>query len=354
MKESYENGKRIQKTISKIAWPALGFTDSMSLEQARARAHQLNQQGAVERAEARSVARIAERVDRDRLHHSAFVPEDLNLAFLKHLEVNVTGSEIHLEKLKMTWATAKKMIISLKLTTEFFSENKKQFYRYLANQEYSLDYSKKILRMVNLYGRFCAKLTGKYFEQVPNPRGHDRELINDSYFESDSFVGASEPLTLDLLESLREQLPPEQHSWLRVSVWFGLRPSEIDQILADRNTKHWRIEPGDPDVLWVYQPKLTSKPREQRWKGIPVLYKEQQEALSVLFEGKAAKPLTKTLKSKTGMHTTLYAGRKGFTDLMLDKGQSLDHISQWLGHSTTQMTLTRYKDKRRVQFTLVK
>lgn len=354
MRETYQEGKRSQLSVPKTAWPALGFTDSMTIEQARSRAQQLNKENSIKKAEVRSIEKIAKRVERDRLHHSAFVPEDLNQAFIKHLTDNVTGSPKHLERILMHWQTAKKMIISLQLLPENFAQNRKQFYRYLATQTYSYDYAKKLLRIVNMYGLYCARITGKFFEPIPKPGGHDREMINDAYLDSESYYGPSEPLNPSVLRDLKDHLKREQHAWLTASLWLGLRPSELDMIISDRTQKTWRIEEQDPRVLWVFQPKLTSKPRHLRWKPIPILYPEQEEALNILQEGKATPPLTKTLKKYLGTHTTLYAGRKGFTDLMLEKGQDLVHISQWLGHSSIEMTYQRYKAKNVVGFTRVK
>lgn len=354
MQESYTNGKRSQKTVAKTAWAALGFNDGMTHEQARARAHQLNNENAVRRQEQSALARIASRIEKDRLYHSVFIPEDLNQQFIKWLDENVTGNETHRQKIRIHWSTAKKMLIGVMCLPHEYAANKKQFYRYITTQEYSLDYAKKLLRMVNLYGQFTARLTGKYYEHIPRPRGHDREMINDAYIDSDSYFGPSESLTPETLNQVKDALKQEQWKWLFCTVWLGLRPSELDQIMEDRKNQYWRVEEGETDVLWVYQPKLTSKPRPKRWKPIPILYPEQKEALGFVFEGGAAKPLAKTIKKYTGQQITLYGGRKGFTDLMLGRGQRLEDIAQWLGHSSIEMTWTKYKDKTRVGFTITK
>jgi hypothetical protein len=352
MRTFYIENKRKQKTVPRTAWSALGFSDSMTVEQAKGRVAQLNAENSIRRQEQQRIAGIATRVERDRLHHSAFIPEDLNTQFIKWLETNTSGSPGYIEKLKIIWGTAKRAVISLQLLPEHFEGNKKQIYRYFATQEYSADYVRKLLMMLNQYGRFTARLTAKYYEPIPSPRGADREMINDAYLDSPEFRGASEPLSPDLLEDLKRDLKPAQYRWLFLSVWLGLRPSECDMILQDRAKKLWRVESGKVDILWVYQPKLTSKPRNLRWKPIPLLYPEQQEALSILMEGDASAPLTKTLKRLSSLNITKYGGRKGFTDLMLDKGQALEHIAQWLGHSSIEMTWQRYKDRGAVHYTL--
>jgi len=50
-------------------------------------------------------------------------------------------------------------------------------------------------------------------------------------------------------------------------------------------------------------------------------------------------------------YTTLYAGRKGFQDLMLNRGQRLEDISMWMGHQSIEMTWTKYRNRKRVSFT---
>lgn len=320
----------------------------MAYEAARLRASQLNAQSKIERQANLKVARIAERVELDQLHHSAFIPKELNEQFLKWLEENVRSS-----KMKSHWGTAKKIIIQLQLRSEDFASSRGKILRYFETQEYSLHYVKKLLRMMNLYGEFVSRLTGLRYEKIALPRGIDAERINDAYMDSDSYFGPSEPLTLNLLEEIRGDLPERQASWLEAALWFGLRPSELEMILEDRAQARWRVEEDEIPILWVYQPKLTSKPRNQRWKGIPCIFPEQEAALAILAEARAERPLPKTLKKYSGIQLTLYCGRKGFTDLMMSKGQRLDHISQWLGHTTINTTLKSYKDKRQVHWTAV-
>jgi integrase len=351
MRQSFIDGKRIHKTIKKIALHALGFTATMTIEQAQARAKQLNAETSIKREETMRITRIAERVDRDQLFHAAFIPEETNVQFLVWLDQNTSGKAGYKEKMRIHWSSAKKAIISLGLRPEDYATNARRFYIYFTAQEYSFSYTQKLLRTINLYGIFVSRLIGKYFEEIPGPHGHDREMINDAYLDSDSYFGASEPLTPELLEAMKTSISEPQYRWLWCSIWFGLRPSELDAILEDRQRKLWRIEEGEVDVLWVYQPKLTSLPRPKRWKPIPILFDEQRVAVDFLFGGDCDKPLTKTIQKYTGQHCTLYAGRKGFTDLMLEKGQRLEDVAQWLGHTNIQMTWSHYKDKRRVGFT---
>jgi integrase len=355
MRTFYVNGERKQESVKRTAWAALGFSDSMSLEQARARAAQLNASNAVQRHELQKVAGIAARVERDRLAHSAFIPDDLNTQFLQWLEVNTAGSEDYIEKCKIIWGTAKKTVITLRLLPEHFAANKKQIFRYLATRQYSGDYVRKLISILNQYGRFCARLTGRYYEPIPSPRGTEKEMINDAYRESKRYRGPSDPLEPEVLAGLKDKIPDANFNWLFVSLWFGLRPIEVTMVMKDRNMRYWRLEEGPTDVLWVYQSKLRSVPEPDRWKQIPIKYPEQREALAMIFKGGARAPLVKTLQNVTGNPAiNLYGGRKAFTDVMLERGEPLDAASAWMGHQSIERTWTKYKNKRTVHLGIVK
>lgn len=352
MRHYYEGDKRVQRAVKKSARLALGFNDSMSLEAAKALASQLNADNAIKRAEANKVIRIAERVARDNLFHKTYVPEGTNAEFLVWMENNSSGDLKYIQKMKIQWSTAKKAIIALKLLPKDYAFNSKRFYLYFASEEYSLSYVHKLLRTINMYGAFVCHAQDKFYRDIPGPTGKDRERINDAYQNSSSYRGASKGLTLDLLPKLQEGLNEAQYNWIFCSLWFGLRPSELDQILEDKSNQTWFLESDtDVDILWVYQPKLTGVPEDERWKPIPVLYNEQKQALKYILEHNLDKPLTKTVqKYLSSDKYSLYAGRKGFTDLMLDLGQEFHDIAQWMGHTTIDRTWTNYKDRMRVGY----
>lgn len=354
MARTYSNGKADTKTVPRVAYAELGFVETMTIDEARARAKQLNAQGAVERKHQASVTRIARRVQDDELSHTAFVPADLNEKFLEYLDDNISGKEASRLKARYRWKLVKDMIIALQMRPEDYFDKKKVIYRYLASKFYSLDYVKRIIRILNLYGRFMCKLRGQYFEKVPMAKGTDREMINDAYLDSESYFGPSEELTPEILTATKDKFILEQWNWLFCTMWLGLRPSELDMILEGRNESRWYITEQDGvDVLWVYQSKLTSIARDKRWKPIPLYYPEQQDAYGICLAGRADKPLIKTLqkhitKQQYG-YFTLYGGRKGFTDLMLSRGQGIEDIAQWLGHSSIEMTWSKYKSRTKLR-----
>ena len=137
--------------------------------------------------------------------------------------------------------------------------------------------------------------------------------------------------------------------WIYLSVWLGLRPKEVDQLLREAMS---RIEtlPCGTQAVWVYQTKLTSIPHDRRWKPIPLIFKEQKCIARLITKREFERPLGKTIKRYFGERTTLYGGRKGFTDLMLGRGQRLEDISQWLGHRSIERTWRNYKDQRILHF----
>ena len=66
--------------------------------------------------------------------------------------------------------------------------------------------------------------------------------------------------------------------------------------------------------------------------------------------GDFSRPLNKTVQKCISEAVTLYGGRKGFTDLMLERRQSLEDVSTWLGHATIERTWRSYKGKQVVRF----
>src|SRR4051794_9202590 len=88
-------------------------------------------------------------------------------------------------------------------------------------------------------------------------------------------------------------------------------------------------------------------PPEDRWKPIPIIFDQQHFALKLIESGNFRRPLMKTVRHHFGSGKTLYAGRKGFADLMLSKNQSIENISVWMGHSTLQRTWYSYKQRRK-------
>lgn len=205
----------------------------------------------------------------------------------------------------------------------------------------------EVMKYVNLWGFFICKKMGRPFLQVSRPGGYERRRIINAYFEKSANKNkVSKEITPMQLGSIKNKLRKDLFNWIYLTVWFGLRPKEVDN-LHDKNL--WRVETlfNGSKVLWIYQTKVIALPEEDRWKPIPILYKEQHEAIRILESDNYKRPLVKTVKFYFGEETSLYGGRKGFTDLMLSKGNTLENISVWMGHSTINRTWKSYKNRQK-------
>ena len=142
---------------------------------------------------------------------------------------------------------------------------------------------------------------------------------------------------------------------LYISFVFGLRPSECDEAI-----KNPKIEVhGGVPALVIYQSKLTVVDEDEKEKRIPIICEEQDKALKMIEKKQATRPSPKWVDKvckddrKTydaNFKYDLYCGRKGFTDFLLGKEQSLEQISIWAGHKSISTTWSHYKDKRSIRF----
>lgn len=344
------------KTDSYIPTSALlqhGFHPDMDIEDARSRVSQLNGLKGIERREeARKVRILAQAREREALK-SAHLPEhfleEFEQVWLKEqVGVGINGYHKY-QKALSHWAYTKRLIANLKLPVEEYRFKSRLIYDYFRRTHISYEYSRKVLRVINLWGVFVSRKMHVPFLEVKTPGKVDREAINDAWHEAGHTTTASLPLTPEALEAAKLRFKTPQYNWLFVSVWFGLRPEEIERI---KRPNHFRVEKDKEGttIVWIYQPKLTSLARDKRYKGIPCIYSEQLKALSIIQNELLAKPLVKSIQKHIGPGINTRGGRKGFTDLMLQRGQSLEDISMWLGHQSVDMTFKRYKDKQQVRY----
>lgn len=358
--ESWENGKRHDRHIAKNQLLAHGFVPDMSVEIAKERAKQLNAVDSIKKEEERrKVAAIKAIKGRQRVH-SAYLPallcEEFENKVLKRKFSIGRDAEKKMKKVLSRWGLAQKVILEVKRDPSEWSEEPEDFYRYFIEREFSLDYTCKVLGIINFWRHYASRIQGKAFLPVPSPRGHIREQIADVYSESSKKKKDSAPLTPLLLARGTGRISEAGINWLKVSLWFGLRPIEIDNL--KNSSGAWRIEErvnsfdgSKIQILAIYQSKLTSIAKERRWKFIPIILVEQAECVRLIQSGSFKRPLVQTVKKHIDPMLTLYGGRKGFTDFMLDRGQRLEDISEWLGHKSIDMTFRVYKNKNSVRYT---
>ncbi len=344
--DSRVGGKARRKHIPEREMAAHGFLPSMTLEQAQEWRTKLNHDKERLRYQTRRQA-IVERVNgEDAALNSHFPPQDLE-AFERKLLA--TGAK---HKKASHWRAAKVILTSLNLPVGDWEDEASAFYTKFVELEMSPSYVSKVLPILNAWGRFFSKRHSTPFIPLPAPKGYDRERIAEGHFNRHPEGLDSAPITPERLEAARSSLLPEQYNWMVISLWFGLRPHEVDRLHKPQGPSTWSIEVQEGvTVLCVYQTKLISVKRENRTKRIPVLYPEQEAALALILAQQFSRPLAKTLAKHLGDRVTCYAGRKSFEDLMESRGQQLAHYSSWLGHQTINTTRAKYTNKQKVRFT---
>lgn len=337
--------------IPRERWSGLGFRASMTLEEARARQRQLNAQRELELQEERR-QKIEEAHDLFSKKCAAYLPE----IYMDEFETRYLLGRFREGKLRgktlSHWNAARKAILEVGLEPQEWYDEAHRFYDYFHARQFSYSYLSKIRYIINQWGFFLSRKLGTPFFPVPRPKGYEKTRLLDAYFEKLAVKGTShqsDPISPKQLKMVRHRLKRRHYNWLYLSVWLGLRPFEIDQLKESANARFQSAPDGTP-ILWVYQTKLASVPPRYRWKLIPLICREQKRVREILRTRDFDRPLVKTVRRYFGPHTSLYGGRKGFTDLMMSRNQSFDHISQWMGHSTIQRTWASYKDRRQVHY----
>lgn len=336
--------------ISKDRWRYLGFHTYMSIKEAKVRAKQLNAQGQMKRQEERA-KKIQEKENHFHLRNLTMLP----IEFVEEFEEQFIYRKSHFteenkkqksRRRAVTWKAAKRMITTLQIDPSEWFYHDQDFYEYFRQKEYSLGYIYSIITLANLWGHYISRKLVKPFYPIKKPKGHDRARLIDAYYQKKEFhKKPSHPIMLSHLLGIKEAINKPNFNWVYLSVWLGLRPQEIDNL---HDESMWKVEtlPTKRKVLWVFQTKIIALPPEDRWKPIPLLFDEQLFALKILQDKNFKRPLTKTIQKHLGKEFSLYGGRKGFVDLMLSKGQSIENISIWMGHSTLNRTWRSYKNKK--------
>lgn len=231
--------------------------------------------------------------------------------------------------------------------------NPNRLYQRLAESYYSLGYVNIIIRSLNKYVEFQNLRSGmQFFSKFGMPNGSMRALIQKSNkLNKTGKAHAVAPLTEELLYSLKSQMKRSHWHYLHVSLWLGLRPSEIDLILQSTPEtlpmimKEAQLENGI-HVIKIYQSKLASKcqTEDKCWKLIPLLTSQQFASVQFLKERSIQKPHLVTLQRRFPSGG-FYSGRKGFAALMIKNGWTMELISTSLGHANFKMTEAFYASK---------
>lgn len=346
----WEGGKRKERDIPQHEWAQYGFHPALTFDEAKARASSLNSQEALKSREAKRVA-IRERLAEEDLVMNAYLtPEDVREFERDVIDARYWNSDARQRnKVDSHWRIAKKAICELKLEPRDYAFKCHAFYAYFAKQGYSVAYIQKLLTFINLWGQFQARKANTFFAPVKLPKGHDRQRIQDRYEEDREGSNESAPLTPQMLEAKRSELSTEHANWLSLSVFFGLRPQEVDNLTNPKLTKV-EVDENGTQVLAVNQTKLSGIPFSERWKRIPCIYPEQVELLKVIQGGAFKRPLTKTIQRIFGEAVNAYGGRKNFEDMMYGRGRDFTEVSAWLGHRNINRTWTNYRQRDKARY----
>jgi hypothetical protein len=348
-RDEWSDGKKKPVHIPADQLVQHGFQPDMSVEQAKARASQINASARLDKQEQKKKFAALKNYKRLQLIDSVFLPKILIQEFeedylKREMDFGPNGP-VKYRKALSTWAYVQKMVTAIALPKEQWWKQRRSFYGYFAKQETAPDYAQKVLRILNLWGDFQFEKQGGSFRPVPSPRGNEREMIADAFQESDKLKKkTSVPITPEMLEAARGKFSEAQYRWLYLSVWLGLRPKEVDGTKKALITK----ESGF-DAIRIYQSKLKNVPKEDRYKLIHFMQPEQLACLKMLKQ-EVDRPLVKTVQKFIHNDANLYGGRKGFVDLMLSRDQDLENIRQWMGHSEKSRVMDAYKQRNKFHF----
>lgn len=342
---------RKEWNIPRQRWLPLGFHESMSFEQAQARAKQINAQLEIKRQEELR-RKIELEYDTLKTQCNAAVPEIYKTEFELKFISRPHHTKSSKKRFYTSWSATQRMLQEIPIDPFDWFENNHLFYDYFFRKQFSFSYIKKVLLVTNLWGQFLSRRLGQTFVRVPIPRGTERARLLEAYLQKRGDRPLqSDPITPIKLEKAKPKLRTIQYNWLYLSVWFGLRPQEVDQLKDDRFVRLQRDLNGTL-ILWIYQTKLMAVSPRHRWKLIPIIFREQKLGLKIIRDKFFERPRIRTVKRHFGFRTTLYGGRKGFTDLMLAHEQNFIHISQWMGHSSIDRTWRSYKSRRIVHYSV--
>jgi integrase len=223
-------------------------------------------------------------------------------------------------------AAAGRLLVQVTLPPEAWGDNPQVFYRLCEKQGFSMDWTRRLIKVINEFGARLGKAKNTHFSPIAIPRGRFRDRILNSQKRSTK----SAPIRPDQGKTLR----PDHYAWLQMTIWFGLRPGEVKPEL-------WEVkELRGHKCLCVEQPKLGGKV-----KVIPLLFPEQIKALALAETNGVTQPAVKTLKKHLGESFRRYGGRKAFVRLMKDKGRKLNEISAWMGHTDINTTRQEYEEE---------
>lgn len=363
MFESWKDGKKKQTQTSPAMFAELGLTPTMTVAQARAEIKKYNKIRKSSLKITASQVGALRRVEQLKTIDKTLFPDDLVDEFIMRIHAGSDGELRFKNRLTTNFKIVMEMTKELKLQPHDYSVNVDLMVAYMKDEKrkYSVSYCKDIFYILNKWGVFYSRKHKTFFEPVGKLRIKTQNAISTAHKDKDGVRKESQPMTEELLKKVRRKIDDTQldeikkYNWLFISFVFGLRPSECDDAIKAPRIEHH----GGVPTLVVYQSKLTVVDEDEKDKRIPIICEEQEKALNLIEKKQALRPSPKWVDKhckddrKTydaNFKYDLYCGRKGFTDFLLSKGQSLEQISIWAGHKSIETTWHHYKDKRSIRF----
>lgn len=338
---TYQDLKTARRNISKKSREAMaaGFRPDMTYEQARERVNQLRSQAALQREIGKEIRQRA-KLEKGKLYRTAYLTDSDAAEFWEKWGTKKRMNPSH-------WTAVQKAIATVAIDPSDWFELSHKFYEHFVASGYSPAYVKKIKQYLNLYGYFYTKKYNKPWKDLDRPDGHWKSKMAGKYSSriGGREDGSSEPISPELLESKRAQLTEHEYNWILISVWFGLRPEEVDQLLND-DPNLWKYEGG---YLRVFQTKLQKRgvPISKCWKFIPTsLFPQQKAALEVIRSKNFKRPVGKTgkkFREVFGKGYSAYGGRNNFVPMLRAEGYDKETCSEWMGHLSIKTTEKFYE-----------
>ena len=334
---SKQSGRQ-SRDIPKDEWTKHGFRFDMSLDQAKNHVKIVNAQEKLSREERRRQGAKAV-YEKTRLLQQAFFP----LEHVTEFESLKLGVSL---KAQSYWNKAREIITELALPCQDWEPKKELFYKAFFEREMSPAYVQKVLPLINRWGDFYAYKCNKPFRRIPSPPREWAKNLMKAHKRRERGKGnkKSQGLRPGVLYENKGRFKEEEYRWLYLSVWFGLRPIEVDLLNQSSGKFTWKIrEVSKEKRLYVFQTKLEGD-EDHEWKFIPCRQKQQIEGLKLI--GKPLKrPSQIKMKKTFGGEITLYGGRQGFVKLMKFYKAPYEDIAKWLGHVEIERTYKDYTRK---------
>lgn len=372
MIETYIGGERKQRGVEQARFNDLGLTNTMTLAQARSRVREINKLDRNKKSEYRAKIFSAKRAEWQKAVDKIYFPPEIMEVFLSDIYDSPGIKKKYQNRLVRCFEVVTEMIPKhVQILPHQYNSNIKKVVNYFCKQKYSISYSSDIIMVMNMWAKCYAKHKGVYADLIEKLNPSYRLALNEAHLTKEVAVRKrAVPITrpdLENMYSLIDKSNEEEkgfYRWVRASWLFGLRPSELDRFIFGEQDEDRIVFDDGVKCLQVKQTKTVNKNGVRlTYKKIPVLSKEQEEALAEILNFPAIRPepewMDKHLRIKgkkykpEGHKFDCYSGRKGFIDLMLstEYNQKLENISVYLGHTSITTSFTHYKDKENLHYT---